>query len=91
MIACAARSIALVERLLRFGRALREHVDRGLKAEQHAVKALQQRIVQLPRDARALVDALVQAQIELMREPGGRGRDTRPTAMRGMRLPRMRP
>ena len=45
-----------------------QQVARALKAEHQSLKTLQQRIVQFPRDARPLVDAFLQAQIEIVRD-----------------------
>ena len=43
------------------GRAFGQQVRRRLELQQQTVKTLKQRIVQLPRDARPLVDAFVEA------------------------------
>ena len=50
-----------IQLLFRLGRAVRQQVRRGLEPQQQAVEALQQRVVQLPRDACALGDAFVEA------------------------------
>ena len=68
---------ALIDRLIRpinrdlkcfpgFDRTLREQVDTSLKMEHQALKALQQCIVQFPRDACPFVDACFQPYRELM-------------------------
>ena len=49
-----------IQFLFGLGRALRQQVRRGLELQQQSVEALQQRVVQLARDARALVDACVE-------------------------------
>src|SRR6185436_17878886 len=71
------------------GRALRQQVGRRLELEQQTVKALKQRIVQLPREPSALVDAFVEALLVLAcdladatavarpRQTEGRGHDER--------------
>ncbi len=56
------------ERLLGVGRPLREQLVNGLEPKQQSLKALQQRIVQVTRDARALGHALVQARVERPRD-----------------------
>src|SRR5580698_4822695 len=55
---------ALIEKIPRPG-IVREHVGNRGKLQQDALKALQQRVVQVARDAGALVDALLHAEIEL--------------------------
>src|SRR6266403_6085070 len=56
-----------VERLNGFGgSAPGKHVPHRLQAEHQSLKTLQQRIVQVPRDARPLIDALFQTHIELL-------------------------
>jgi hypothetical protein len=50
--------------LFRFQRAIRKHVRRALQAEHHAMKALQQRVVQLARNARPFIGTLLQARLE---------------------------
>ena len=57
-----------IQFLFRLCRALRQQVRRGLEPQQQSVEALQQRVVQLPRDARALVDAFVEASLVLTRD-----------------------
>src|SRR5271166_4220684 len=54
------------ECFLGFVGARREQVISSLKMEQQPVKTLQQGVVQIPRDAGALVDALLQAHVELV-------------------------
>ena len=49
----------------RFCRAIWQQVQGGLESQQQTVKALKERIVQLPRDACALVDAFVEASVVL--------------------------
>ena len=39
-----------------------------MKAEHQSLKTLQQRVVQFPRDARPLVDAFIEAQVEVVRD-----------------------
>ena len=55
--------------LLRFGRTIRQKVERGLEPQQQPVEALQQRVVQVARDARALGDARVQRRLEPTMQP----------------------
>ena len=57
-----------IQLLFGLGRALRQQVRRGLESQQQTVEALQQRVVQLPRDARALVDAFVEPSLVLARD-----------------------
>src|SRR5712691_11264437 len=58
-----------VERLNGFGGiAPGKHGPHRLQAEHQSLKTLQQRIVQVPRDARPLIDALFQTHIELLRQ-----------------------
>src|SRR5579864_8828707 len=49
-------------------RTPREQVDASLKMEHQSLKALQQGIVQIPRNACALANALFQAHVELVRQ-----------------------
>src|SRR5208282_3958407 len=62
---------SLIDRTLQclpgFLRAFRQQISCRLKAQQQSVKALQQRIVQIPGNAGPLVDALFQAHVELPR------------------------
>ena len=51
--------------LLRFRRTIGQKVGRGLEPQQQPVEALQQRVVQVARDARALGHARVQRHLEL--------------------------
>ena len=57
-----------IQFLFGLGRALRQQVRRGLELQQQAVEALQQRVVQLPRDARPLVDAFVEPSLVIARD-----------------------
>src|SRR5208282_4536485 len=51
-----------------FGRTLRQKISRCLKTQQESLETLQQSIVQFPRDACALADALFQTHVELLRD-----------------------
>ena len=45
-----------------------QQMDSALQEEQNAVKALQQRVVQIAGDTGTLADALLQSHIELLRQ-----------------------
>jgi hypothetical protein len=62
LINCASKD------LLGLGGARSEQLANRLKAEQESLEALQQRVVQIARDAGALSDALLQACVECMRD-----------------------
>src|SRR5437773_9473111 len=55
-----------IESFLSFCRTFREQVRNGLEPEKQSVKALQQRVVQVPRDACPFADARFEAHVELM-------------------------
>ena len=55
--------------LLRFGRTIRQKVERGLEPQQQPVEALQQRVVQVACDARPLADTRLQRHLELTIQP----------------------
>ena len=67
-----------IEVVFRLCRAIRQQVRRGLESQQQTVEALKQRVVQLPRNARALVDAFVERQLELARDLANAGVIARP-------------
>src|SRR5271169_3047630 len=56
-----------VESLFSFLRTRRKQLGNRLKTEQQSVKSLQQSIMQIPRDAGPLADALFQTHVELVR------------------------
>ena len=62
--------IRAVEGLLEFNLrlALRKQVVHHLKTQHQALKALQQRVMQIARDAGALTDAFVHAHVEFARD-----------------------
>ena len=53
-----------IQRVPRFGPVL-DHVRNGVKLQQDSLETLQECVVQVARDARALADALLQTEIEL--------------------------
>jgi len=53
------------ERFLGRGRAPREHLVHSLETQQQSLEALQQRVVQLARDARPLTHARIERHVEL--------------------------
>ena len=64
--------------LLRFGRTIRQKVERGLESQQQPVEALQQGVVQVACNARALGDTRVQCHLELTMQPPDAKLVTRP-------------
>ena len=55
-----------VQLLFRLNRAFRQQLGSSLETKQQAMEALQQRVVQLSRDACALADTRIQRHLELM-------------------------
>ena len=55
----------VLERLLSFGRVIRDQIGNSLKLHQHRLKALQQGVVQFPGDARSLTDTFFHAYLKL--------------------------
>jgi len=52
-----------------FARPVRQQVANSLESEHQALKALQQRVMQLSCDSGPLIDALFQAYVKLLRDP----------------------
>ena len=55
-------------------------MNASLQVQQNTMEALQQRVVQIARDACPLADALFQAQVELLSPIAAAEADTAPTA-----------